>query len=166
MAIALAGPEAATAILLWAARNPDKAEQITISALEVAGGPPGAITGSVGSASKAELSIAQKLAAEGKDVEVLAATGIGRTADFVVNGVKTELKTLEGVGGVATSGTVKSAIGRALGQSGNIIIDASSVKLTAAEAERGAARAFGAGSRLQSVRIIGKDFDFIRVRNQ
>jgi RHS repeat-associated protein len=166
VAIAIAGPEAATAILMWAARNPDKVEQIAVATQEAAGGPPGAITGSVGSASKAELSIAQKLAGEGKNVEVLAATGVGRTADFVVNGVKTELKTLQGVGGVATSGTVKSAIGRALGQSGNVIIDASGVKLTAAEAEKGAARAFGADSRLQAVRIIGKDFDFLRVRNQ
>jgi RHS repeat-associated protein len=160
----LYGPAAATAVLMAAARNPGRVEQLTITALEVAGGPPGAVTGAVGGASKAELSIARKLAAEGKNVEVVAATGVGRTADFIVNGVKTELKTLEGVGGVATSGTVKSAIGRALGQSGNVIIDASAVKLTLAEAEKGAARAFGADTRLQTVRIIGQDFDIVRVR--
>lgn len=151
---------------MWSARNPDKLEQMALALQEAAGGPPGAVTGAVGSASKAELTIAQKLAAEGKNVEVLAATGVGRTADFLVNGIKTELKTLEGVNGVATSGTVKSAIGRALGQSGNVIVDASSVKLTAAEAQRGAARAFGADQRLQVVRIIGKDFDFTIARGR
>ena len=112
-----------------------------------------------------EVGVGEGCAMPGVSVEVLAASGVGRTADFLVNGIKTELKTLEGVGGIATSGTVKSAIGRALGQSGNVIIDARGVKLTAAEAEKGAARAFGADSRLQSVRIIGDGFDFIKVRN-
>jgi RHS repeat-associated protein len=165
IAVALAGKEAGAAILLWASRNPDKLQQVAAALQEAGGGPPGAITGAVGSASKAELSIAKKLAAEGKNVEVLA-TGAARSADFAVNGIKAELKTLEGVGGVATSGTVKSAIGRALGQSGNVIIDASGVKLTSAEAQRGAARAFGADSRLKVVRIIGKDYDFTIARQQ
>lgn len=166
IALAARSPQIAQGIFLWAARNPDKVQQIAAALLEAGGGPPGAITGAVGSASKAELSVAQKLAAEGKNVEVLAAKGAGRTADFVVDGIKTELKTLEGVGGAATSGTVKNAIGRALGQSGNVIIDASSVKLTSAQAQQGAARAFGADSRLQTVRIIGKEFDITIARQQ
>jgi hypothetical protein len=70
------------------------------------------------------------------------------------------------ISGVATAGTVKNAIGRALGQSGNVLIDATGVKLTAAEAEKGAARVFGADSRLQVVRIVGKDFDVIMTRNK
>jgi RHS repeat-associated protein len=166
IALGIQSPQIVQGIFLWAARNPDKIQQIAAALQEAGGGPPGAITGTVGSASRAELSIAQKLAAEGKNVEVLAAKGVGRTADFVVNGIKTELKTLEGVGGAATSGTVKNAIGRALGQSGNVIIDASAVKLTSGEAQKGAARAFGADSRLQTVRIIGKGFDITIARQQ
>ena len=161
----LAGREIGAAVLLWAATNPDKVVQIASVLQESAGGPPGMISG-VGTASKAEWSIAQKLAAEGKDVEIVAAQGASRTADFVVSGVKTELKTLEGVGGVATSGTVKSAIGRGLGQSGNVIVDARGVKLTLEAAQKGAARAFGADKRLQVVRIIGKDYDFTIARHQ
>ena len=81
-----------------------------------------------------------------------------------INGTRAELKILEGVNGVATSGTVKNAIGRALGQSGNVIIDASGVKLTAEAAKQGAARAFGADKRLKVVRIMGRDYDFTIAR--
>jgi hypothetical protein len=59
---------------------------------------------------------------------------------------------------------VKNAIGRALGQSGDVIVDAGKVNLSLAEAQKGAARAFGADKRLQTVRIIGKDFDFTETR--
>jgi len=163
VAVILAGKEIGSTILFWMAANPDKVEQIASVLQESAGGPPGIISG-VGTASKAEWSIAQKLAGEGKDVEILAARSAGRTADFLINGVKTELKTLEGVGGVATSGTVKSAIGRGLGQSGNVIVDARGFNLTAEAARKGAARAFGADKRLQVVRIIGKNYDFTVAR--
>jgi RHS repeat-associated protein len=164
VAVALAGKEIGATILFWMAANPDKVQQIASVLQETGGAPPSMISG-VGTASKAEWSIARKLAAEGRDVEIVAAQGAGRTADFVVNGVKTELKTLEGVGGVATSGTVKNAIGRGLGQSGNVIVDARGVKLTAEAAQNGAARAFGADKRLQVVRIIGKDYDFTIARH-
>ncbi|MCA1600077.1 MAG: hypothetical protein LC776_00045, partial [Acidobacteria bacterium] len=163
VAVAIAGRQAGAAILMWAAQNPNRVQQIAQVVQEAGGGPPGALSGAVGSASKGELSIARKLVAEGKNVDVLA-TGASRTADFAVNGIKTELKILEGVSGVATSGTVKNAIGRGLGQSGNVIIDASGVKLSAEAAQQGAARAFGADKRLQVVRIIGKDYDFTIAR--
>jgi hypothetical protein len=163
VAMTLVGRHVGAAILMWAAQNPDKIQQIATVVQEAGGGPPGALTGAVGRASRGELSIARKLVAEGKNVEVLA-TGASRTADFAVNGVKTELKILEGVKRVATSGTVKNAIGRALGQSGNVILDASGVNLTAEAAKQGAARAFGADKRLKAVRIIGRDYDFTIAR--
>ena len=162
--IAIAGPEVGMPVLGFLARNPGITEAVTALALEASGGPPGAVTGSVASASKTELSLFQRLASEGKNVEVLATAaskglqGV-RTADIAINGVKVEAKILEGVGGVATSGTVKNAIGRALGQSGNVLIDASGVKLTLQEAQRGAVRVFNADTRLKVVRIIGEDFD-------
>ncbi|MGH9931724.1 MAG: RHS repeat-associated core domain-containing protein [Pyrinomonadaceae bacterium] len=162
--IAIAGPEVAAPVLGFLARNPGITEAVTALALEASGGPPGAVTGSVGSASKTELSLFQRLASEGKNVEVLgtaASKGIQgvRTADIAINGVKVEAKILEGVNGIATSGTVKNAIGRALGQSGNVLIDASGVKLTLQEAQRGAVRVFNADSRLKVVRVIGDGFD-------
>lgn len=40
-ALFLVGEEAATAILLWAARNPDHVEQLAAQAQEAGGGPPG-----------------------------------------------------------------------------------------------------------------------------
>jgi RHS repeat-associated protein len=162
--MAIAGPEVGTSVLGFFARNPGITEAVAALALESSGGPPGAVTGAVASASKTELSLFQRLASEGKNVEVLATAaskGIQgvRTADIAINGVKVEAKILEGVSGVATSGTVKNAIGRALGQSGNVLVDASGVKLTLQEAQRGAVRVFNADSRLKVVRIIGERFD-------
>ncbi len=166
VAIAIVGRQAGAAILIWAAQNPNSVQHIASVVQEAGGGPPGALTGAVSGASKAEMSIIRKLLGEGKNVQVLAPTGVGRTADIAINGIKAELKTLEGVNGVATSGTVKNAIGRALGQSGNVIINASNVKLSAAEAQKGAARAFSADSRLKVVRIYGKDFDYTITRQK
>src|SRR5882724_5868287 len=162
--MAIAGPEVGAFVLGFLGRNPGITEAVAALALEASGGPPGAVTGAVGSASKTELSLFQRLASEGKNVDVLAAAaskGIQgvRTADIAINGVKVEAKILEGVSGVASSGTVKNAIGRALGQSGNVLIDASGVKLTLQEAQRGAIRVFNADRRLKVVRIIGEDFD-------
>jgi len=57
---------AGRAMFLWAAVNPDKVQEIAAAIQESAGGPPGAVTGAIGGATKAELSIARKLAAEGK----------------------------------------------------------------------------------------------------
>jgi hypothetical protein len=142
---------------LWAARNPDKVQQIAAMLQESAGGPPGAVTGAVGGATKAELSIAQKLASEGKTVEILTPSNVARTADFLVNGVKVELKTLTEK---ATAGTLKNALAHAVGQGqGNVLIDSRSAGVTLAEAQKAAARVFSADSRLRVVRIIGKDFD-------
>ncbi len=65
VAIAIAGPEVATAIMLWAAQNPEKSEQIAALALEAAGGPPG-LTVSAGSRlTQAEISTGERLAEQG-----------------------------------------------------------------------------------------------------
>ncbi len=156
-ALIVAVPKAAATAMSWAARNPDKVEQIASMIQETAGGPPGAITGAIGGASKAELSIAQKLASEGKNVKILTPTGIGKTADFLVNGIKFELKTL---GAKATANTLKNDIASAVGQGGgNVLIDARNAAVTLADAQKAAARVFGADPRLKVVRIVGRDFD-------
>ena len=81
-----------------------------------------------------------------------------RSADFLVNGVKCELKTL---GTQAVANTLKNDIASAVGQGrGNVLIDArDAARITAADAQRAAARVFGADPRLQVVRVVGKDFD-------
>ena len=109
---------------------------------------------------QAEFSMAEYLAANGQNVEKLAVSTVQgvRSADFLVNGVKCELKTL---GAQAGTNTLKNDIASAVGQgAGNVLIDArDAARISAAEAQRAAARVFGADPRLQVVRVVGKDFD-------
>jgi hypothetical protein len=154
----IASSRIAQSIFLWAATNPDKVQQIAAALQETAGGPPGAISGT-SMMSKAELSMAQKLAAEGKNVEKLGESSLRgvKSADFLVDGVKVELKTL---GSSATAATLKNDIAKAVGQGGgNVLIDARSAAVSLADAQKAAARVFGADPRLQVVRIVGKGFD-------
>ncbi len=65
VAAAILGPRAAIAILMAAARNPDKVQQIATAAQEAAGGPPG-LTVSAGSRlTQAEISTGGRLAEQG-----------------------------------------------------------------------------------------------------
>src|SRR2546430_17353297 len=118
------------------AANPDKVEQIAQGTLEALGGPPAMITG-VTRMSKEELSMAEYLAARGTNVEKLAESTVPgiRSADFALNGVKAELKTL---GTQAEAKTLKNDIGSAVGQGrGNVLIDArGAARITAADAQR------------------------------
>ena len=98
---------------------------------------------------------------EGKVVEIVV-EGTTRTADFLVNGVPTELKTVSKL----TSSDLSAALGRSIldgaGQAGNIIIDArGQAGLTRELAERAIRRAYGADklARLKEIRIIGEGFD-------
>jgi hypothetical protein len=82
----------------------------------------------------------QALRALGKDVKQLP-VGPGKSADFLVDGVKTEIKILEpGEGGPTT---IKNAIEKAAKQGKDIIIDAQSTNLTAEQAANQVARAQG-----------------------
>jgi RHS repeat-associated protein len=159
LAAILRGREIGAAVLLWAASNPNKVEQIAQVTQEALGGPPAMITG-VTRMTQAELSMAGYLAANGQNVEKLAVSTVQgvRTADFAVNGIAVELKTIGAQGG---ANTLKNAIASAVGQGrGNVLIDArDAVRITVAEAQQAAARVFGADSRLQVVRVVGKDFD-------
>jgi hypothetical protein len=109
-----------------------------------------------------EKAIAEQLAKEGKIVEALPedSSVLGRKADALVNGKITEFKTLDPG---ADSGTVKNVINNSVrngGQARDIVIDARESGLSAADAERGLARAGGISrGRIDSVRIIGEDFD-------
>ena len=67
--------------------------------------------------------------------------GSGKSADFLVNGVKTEIKILQAGEGGPT--TIKTAIEAAAKQGKDIIIDAQSTNLTAEQAANQIARAQG-----------------------
>jgi hypothetical protein len=67
--------------------------------------------------------------------------GAGKSADFLVDGVKTELKILEAGEGGPT--TIKNAIEGAAKQGKNIIVDAQGTNLTAEQAANQIARAQG-----------------------
>lgn len=77
----------------------------------------------------AEQAILEELIAAGKTVEVIP-TAEGRTADFLVNGVPTELKTLTAAGPT----TLKNAVQNAAKQGEQILIDARNVNMTPQEA--------------------------------
>ncbi len=121
--------------------------------------------------SPAELKTANKLVGEGKGVKVLKEVenqkGV-RTPDFEIDGVRTELKTVENLKKVDAdnlSSNVSRKILDAGGQAKNIILDVTNQSgMTKEIAERGVLRAFGnlrrrGSNTVTEVRIFGKDFD-------
>jgi hypothetical protein len=112
-----------------------------------------------------EMEIAEKLVSEGRNVTALAESarkGV-RTADFIVDGVKTELKTVSDLISKDVSGALGRRILEGAGQGRHIIADVrQQAGMTRDLAERAVRRAFGAdkGHRIQQIRVIGKDFDF------
>ena len=129
--------------------------------------PKGILTGSLADVTKAERKFAQELLDAGKNVEVIP-RGAGRTPDFKIDGVLHELKTLSGVVDQTSDGISKAIANRVMngrGQAGHIIVDArGQAGITREIAERGIRRAFGADAAkkgIQSIRIIGIDFDII-----
>jgi len=108
-----------------------------------------------------ELQIAAILAREGRTVEAVV-EGTTRTADFLVDGVATELKTVSNLTGKDLSASLARRIVDGAGQASNIIIDGrGQAGLTPDLARRAIARAFGADARLLSVRILGEGFDIV-----
>lgn len=138
------------------------------------GGPSGAGGGGAGGGgagrlivpagrtlSAEETAMANQLVAEGHTVEALAESSV-RTADFLVDGVRTELKSISNI----TSGDPSGALGRRIldgaGQAPNIIADVrQQAGMTLELAQRAARRAYGADSagRIQNIRLIGQGFD-------
>ncbi|MCL4859212.1 MAG: hypothetical protein KJZ93_07385 [Caldilineaceae bacterium] len=85
-----------------------------------------------------------------------------RTADFLVDGVRTELKTISNLTSPDLSGALGRRILEGAGQAPHIIADVrQQAGLTRALAERAVRRAFGADSarRIQQIRVIGHEFD-------
>jgi filamentous hemagglutinin len=124
-------------------------------------GSTGKLIGSIDKLTAAEQSFVKEMVAGGKTVEIIPTT-TERTADFFIDGVRYELKTISNVVNQTSAGLSKalsSTIMDARGQSGNIVIDArSQVGMTTEIAERGVNRAFSAdtktGSKIQSITVI------------
>jgi len=114
--------------------------------------------------SPAEEATARLLVGEGRVVEVLAESTVKnvRTADFLVDGTRTELKTISNITSTDVSGAVARRTLDGAGQAPHILLDArGQATLTRELAERSIRRAYGAdkASRIQEIRIIGQDFD-------
>ena len=118
--------------------------------------------------SDAEKSIADKLVAEGRQVKAPKEVNIRgvKNPDFEVDGIKTELKTIENITSADMGGAISRRIYEAGKQAPNVIIDATNqAGMTKEIAENAAERAFllqkrTGNERLQEVRLIGKGFDF------
>jgi Domain of unknown function (DUF4157) len=128
-------------------------------------------------ATDAEHAIDQLLVTEGHEVRanpLEGQQGAGRQGDRFVDGVPTEIKSLSGVKN-PNADTLSQAISRRVmdgrGQAHNIIVDTrEQAGMTREIAERGVRRAYGAdnatGAKIQSIRVIGRDFDITVPRTQ
>ena len=117
-----------------------------------------------------EHAIDQLLRQEGREVKANPMEGVrgaGRQGDRLVDGVPTEEKSISGVK-KPDADSLSSAIARRVmdgrGQARNIIVDTrQQTGVTREIAERGIRRAYGAdnatGAKIQSIRVIGTDFD-------
>lgn len=108
-----------------------------------------------------EAAVAAQLVAEGHTVEALAESSV-RTADFLVDGKRTELKSISNITSQDPSGALARRILDGAGQAPNIIADLRrQAGMTEELAQRAIRRAYGAdrAGRIQSVRLIGQGFD-------
>lgn len=110
--------------------------------------------------------IVGRLIKEGRNVRVLAEStrhGV-RTADFMVDGIRTELKTISSLTSRDLSGALGRRILEGAGQAPHIIADVrGQTGMTRELAQRAIRRAFGADTlgRIQQIRVIGRDFDLV-----
>ncbi|NJO07030.1 MAG: hypothetical protein HC876_16750 [Chloroflexaceae bacterium] len=116
-----------------------------------------------------ERAIAELLLDEGRHVTALQRSNVDPTPDFLVDGIRVELKTLTDLT-AEPSKVISNRIRNAASQAAYIIIDArQQPQVTAGDAYRGwlrainAEKAAGRAGRIQEVRIIGANFDFNEV---
>ena len=83
--------------------------------------------------------------------------GAGRQSDAIVDGVKTEFKTVETAN--PDSNTIKNIVAGGVGQARTIVIDSRGTALTQSDAARGIFRSIGANpGKIDYVSVIGNDF--------
>jgi len=108
----------------------------------------------------AESKIASELVARGHDVVAQAPSKIGRSADFVIDGKPTELKTMANVRPDAAGHGLTDLIIKAGKQAHNVIIDARNQRgLTQVKIRSAVENAFGKTSKsdLKSVHVLGRN---------
>lgn len=98
----------------------------------------GNLTGDLNTINPVERNIVQELLDSGRDVELVPRSNT-QTPDFLIDGVPTELKTLERAG----RNTLKNAIQSASSQGDQILIDARNVPITSENAMMQIQRAQG-----------------------
>ncbi|MEO6920963.1 MAG: hypothetical protein ABI171_18445, partial [Collimonas sp.] len=178
----LSGAAAATAVLTTGVRNqlpgpktaaigevvPEKnivvgdGDLHNVYGINTGTGTTGKLIGSTNGRTLAEQNFVGEMLGGGKTVEIIPATNAGRSADFVIDGRKYELKTMSDVTNQTSDGLSKALSSTAMdarGQSGDIIIDARNQSgMTADIAARGIDRAYGAdsrsGSKIQSITVV------------
>jgi RHS repeat-associated protein len=123
-------------------------------------------------ATQAEKKMAQKLLSEGKTVEVLAESkqqGV-RTADYVIDGVQTELKTISDIKKIDAdhlSNSIAQTLKRSKGQGGSIIIDVTNQQGASREVvERALKRYWKQNKSVNDVRVIGNGYEQQYSRSQ
>lgn len=127
--------------------------------------------------SVSEQAIADLLVGEGRTVKALSESTVNgvRTADFMVDSVRTELKTIANIEGT-TADKISASLGRRIldgaGQGKHIIADVrGQAGMSESIAERAIRRAYGAEiknagkmgvpPRIEQIRVIGNDFDVV-----
>ena len=130
--------------------------------------PRGRLVGSLNALTDVEKGFVDDMLNLGKNVEVIP-TGAGRTPDFLIDGVRYELKTLSGVveeTADGISGAIANRVMNGRGQAVDIIVDARrQAGITEDIARRGIRRAFGAdnktGGKIQSITIYGPGWTIV-----
>jgi RHS repeat-associated protein len=117
-------------------------------------GPSRGLAGLVANLTEDELTVFNELKGMGFDIQPIENVQGAKTADFLVNGVRTELKTLQTAG----PNTLKNAIESGAKQGEQVIVDARKVGISSANAYRQAARAEGnVGGLTGRITILTKD---------
>ncbi|MGA9824468.1 MAG: hypothetical protein WBQ53_06430, partial [Methylocystis sp.] len=130
----------------------------------------GELKGSTDGLTDAEKRFVERQLAAGNDVETIPAESRQRSADFYINGVRTELKTVSGVADTSSDGlssAISNRIMNARGQSDVIHIDAlDQPGMTKEIAERAIRRAYSAdkAGRISRITIEAWDGTVVRPR--
>ncbi len=119
-----------------------------------------------------ELKLAAELVARGDHVTILRPSGVGKTPDFLINGKRTELKTMSNVKAPDSATTLTSTIKNATKQADRVLIDARGQNgLTEAKAQSAVQNAIDdlSKSQIKEVRFIGREgnrtYEFTRVKS-
>jgi hypothetical protein len=121
-----------------------------------------------------ERETARYLLENGEDVQKNPNEGQPGEGDAIVNGENTEFKAVYGVSNETSDGISRAFASRVMdarSQALNVIVNVwHQLGMTKEIAERGVSRAYGAadeaGAKIQSIRVLGNGFDFVKRQNE